>query len=55
MNEAQRVALEALCDRFHAEFDESLYGPAWDLPSGWVSGWVGPIYVGCDPDGVISS
>lgn len=67
MNEKQRAALKALCDRWGGEgkglpFDESHYAPAFDLPDGWVAGWIGGepkrtgvIYVGCSPEGVISS
>jgi hypothetical protein len=57
---AQRDALTALCDRFHTRYRPEDYRPAFDLPKGWVAGWVGgrdarTIYVGCDPDGRISS
>lgn len=52
---AQTAALAALCDRFRVPFDPTAFAPTFDLPAGYVAGWVGPIYVGCDPDGVISS
>ena len=55
MNDMQRAALRRLCDGYKVEFVEANYGPAFDLPSGYVAGWVGPIYVGVDPEGVISS
>lgn len=55
MTEAQRRALRDLCRRYKVPFDEAKYTPQFDLPRGYVAGWVGPICVGCDPDGVISS
>lgn len=56
MNDIQRAALKELCGRFdNVTFDEADFRPAWDLPAGYVDGWVGPIYVGCAPDGQISS
>jgi hypothetical protein len=41
MTDEQREALKSLCGRYNVEFDENDYVPAWDLPTGWVSGWVG--------------
>lgn len=55
MTEAQREALAALCERYDVEFDPDAFGPGFGLPSGYVAGQVGPIYVGCDPEGQISS
>lgn len=55
MNATQTAALQAICARFHVAFDASNYRPAFDLPAGYVAGWVGPIYVGCSPEGEISS
>lgn len=59
MNEIQRKALCALCSRYKVEFDEEHYKPAFDLPAGYVAGWVGgpaqKLYVGCSPTGEISS
>lgn len=60
MNDNQREALAELCERYHVPFDERDYMPQFDLPSGYVGGWVGGIehrklYVGCDPEGRISS
>jgi hypothetical protein len=55
MNGNQKLALQDLCKRFHVEFVEDQYRPVFDLPSDWVAGWVGEIYVGCDPSGSISS
>jgi len=55
MTDAQREALSTLCGRYHVPFIESDFWHPFDLPDGWVAGWVGSIYVGCDPDGRISS
>ena len=56
MNDAQRHALRVLCQRYRVAFTESAFvRGGLGLPSGYVSGWVGPIYVGCDPNGQISS
>lgn len=67
MNENQRTALRNLCERYSVEFDETHYvvnsPTSWTLP-GYAEGWVGgyalqathpTLYVGCDPDGRISS
>ncbi len=62
ITEAQEDALTALCGRYGVEYDAAHYWPAFDLPEGWQAGWVGgpdnaedTIYVGCSPDGEISS
>ena len=55
MTDAQRAALAQLCKNYHVQFDARAYSPAFDLPTGWVAGWVGPIYVGCSPEGEIHS
>ena len=64
MNELQRQALTAICQRYNVEFHEEDYRPAFDLPTGYVAGWVGgygiqathpTIYVGASPEGRISS
>lgn len=67
MTDAQRKTLEALCGRYRVEFRESDYAPTFDLPDGYVAGWVGginhsagmgsaqTIYVGVDPEGNASS
>jgi hypothetical protein len=52
---AQIAALEYLCERYKVPFDPGAFHPRFDLPDGYVAGWVGPIYVGCAPDGAISS
>ena len=60
MNEIQRKALRDLCSRYKVEFNEKHYFKPFDLPQGWVAGWVGgnelkKIYVGCSPSGEIHS
>jgi hypothetical protein len=55
MNATQTAALQAICTRFRVPFDPANYRPAFDLPTGYVAGWVGPIYLGCSPEGEISS
>jgi len=55
MTEEQEAALRDLCDRYHVPFDADTFHARFDLPSGYVAGWVGPIYVGCSPEGRISS
>ena len=64
MTEAQMEALTSLCERYKVPFRPEHYRPTFDLPSDWVAGWVGgyeiqeehpTIYVGCSPDGRISS
>lgn len=60
MTEAQEKALRSLCERYGVTFDKDHYHPTFDLPDGYVAGWIGgtdsqKLYVGCDPDGRISS
>jgi hypothetical protein len=60
MNEQQRLALQSLCSRYKVEFKEEHYRPQFDLPPGYVAGWLGgvdagKIFVGCSPEGSISS
>ena len=55
MTDEQRAALVELTERFNVPFDPDNYRPTFDLPSDWVAGWVGPIYVGVDPEGRVSS
>jgi hypothetical protein len=55
MTPQQEEALRALCGRFNAEFKPEDFRYAFGLPKGYVAGQVGPIYVGCDPNGQISS
>ena len=62
MTPAQRIALQNLCARYGEKLRESDFAHPFDLPDGWVAGWVGqrgthgnPIYVGCSPEGDIHS
>lgn len=55
LTKAQRIALSQLAARYGVPFDATAFKPTFDLPAGRVAGPVGPIYVGCDPDGRISS
>lgn len=55
MTEAQETALRNLCERFNVEFSTDNFHPTFDLPSDWLAGWVGTIYVGVSPDGAVSS
>jgi hypothetical protein len=55
MTLAQQDALKRLCDDYSVEFAPSNFFHPFDLPSGWVAGQVGPLYVGCDPEGHIHS
>lgn len=64
MTTAQIAALTDLCDRYKVPFDPEAFHTQFDLPPGYVAGWVGQpdfagnpgsIYVGCSPEGEISS
>ena len=57
---AQEKALRDLCDRYGVAYDPAHYKPQFDLPKGYVGGWVGgpdirKLYIGCSPEGAISS
>lgn len=59
MTEAQRTALTKLCERYNVEFDEGHYYRQFDLPEGYLCGWIGDrittIFVGVSPEGEIHS
>lgn len=56
MTDVQRFALERLCKAYRVQFDPTKFHSAFDLPPGYVAGWIGDhIYVGCSPEGDISS
>ena len=41
MTDAQRDKLQVLCDRYNVAFNEADYYHPFDLPDGWVAGWIG--------------
>lgn len=67
MTPEQTAKFKNLCDRYEVPFDPADYRPAFDLPDGWLSGWVGglghgfteggnrqpatTIFVGVSPEG----
>lgn len=64
LTEAQEKSLRAICDRYTVEYNEDHYHHTFDLPEGYVAGFVGgaeiqaehpTIYVGAAPDGRLSS
>lgn len=56
MTYAQRDAIRSLCERYKVTFDATQFAASFDLPSGWVAGWIGDaIYIGCSPEGDINS
>jgi len=56
VTEAQERALRNLCERYHVEFNPETFHSRFDLPPGYVAGWIGDrIYVGCSPEGDVSS
>lgn len=58
---AQEAALADLCARYDVAYDPAHYRPGGlGLPAGYVAGWIGgpdarKLFVGCDPEGRISS
>lgn len=64
MTAAQEKALRNICARYGVPFHAEDYNPMFDLPDGYVAGWVGgayqqengpTIYVGVSPEGDVSS
>jgi hypothetical protein len=64
MTDAQRDRLWQLCGAYNVAFREDDYAPTFDLPDGYVAGWVGgwkgigdrrTLYVGVSPAGEASS
>jgi hypothetical protein len=55
MTEQQATALQSLCERYGVPFEPANFHQRFDLPSDYVAGWVGPIYVGVSADGDVSS
>ncbi|HET9144028.1 hypothetical protein [Actinophytocola sp.] len=58
-NEAQDTALADLSARYGVLYNPADFSPTFGLPAGWVAGWIGgearKLYVGCSPEGQISS
>ena len=53
---AQRTSLYELCQLYDVPFYPAAFSWSFDLNPGWVSGWIGDaVFVGCSPDGEISS
>lgn len=48
MTELQEKALRDICDRYGVTFDAQDYQPSFDLPTGYVAGWVGGIHHSVD-------
>ena len=46
MTPAQETSIRRLCDRYGVEFRESDYTPQFDLPPGYVAGWIGGVEAG---------
>lgn len=59
LTQAQHDRLKSLSARYGVDFDPEEFLPAYDLPDGWVAGWIGGnaacLYVGCSPEGEIHS
>ena len=59
MTNAQELALRRLCQGYNVQFQVEHYHPQFDLPEGYVAGWVGgavgTIYVGVSPEGEVAS
>lgn len=51
MTAAQRETIAQLAEGFGVPVDPDTFIGRFDLPDGWVAGWVGPIYVGISPEG----
>jgi hypothetical protein len=55
MTRPQENAIRGLCLAYKVAFRAENYHPAFDLPPGYVAGWIGPIYCGISAEGEISS
>ena len=53
MTELQRKALQDFALRTNVEYETCRFASGFDLPRGWVHGWIGPVLVKCSPDGQI--
>lgn len=55
MTDAQDAALIRIHTDYQMHYDPTEWTHPFDLPSGWVAGWVGKTYVGVSPEGSIHS
>lgn len=59
LTDQQTDTLRRLCEQRALTFDPDHYQPQFDLPPGYVAGWIGgdtgTIYVGVSPEGDASS
>jgi len=60
MTYKQYEALMHLSDNYNVDFNLDWFRPTFDLPEGYIAGWIGgpehkKIYVGCSAEGEISS
>lgn len=51
LTEAQKEKIKWLAEGYKVEPPYDEFYPQFDLPDGWVAGWVGRIYVGISPEG----
>jgi hypothetical protein len=51
----QERAIQGKSRDYKVAYEPTTFAPAFDLPDGWVAGWIGPIYVGVSPEGHIHS
>jgi len=56
MSKEQEGAARSICQRYNVAFDANNFHTQFDLPAGYVAGWIGTaIYVGISPTGQVSS
>jgi hypothetical protein len=55
MTEQQRAKIEQRCKEYRIPFVEADWRRPFDLPDGWVAGWLGSTYVGVSPEGDMHS
>lgn len=52
---AQDKALVEIHQRYGINYNPDRFRPTFDLPPGYLAGWVGSLYIGISPKGDISS
>ena len=55
LTQEQEWSIAAKSRDYGVPYEPTKFAPAFDLPDGWVAGWIGPIYVGVNPEGHIHS